>query len=123
MTFASFFRAVHGYDPFPWQLEAANRLTSGEPFSAVNVPTASGKTALIDAGIYAASQGGPRRIIFIIDRRVVVDEAHSRAERIARALQTDPALSEIAHKLGPVRIVRLRGGVHGDDDWVLYRKE
>ena len=35
-------------------------------------------------------------------------------------MRTDPALSELDAKLGPVQVVRLRGGVHGDDDWVIY---
>lgn len=119
MKFESMFRIIHGYEPFPWQSEAASRLVSGELFTSVNVPTASGKTALIDAAIYAAAQGGPRRIMFIIDRRVVVDEAHARAQRVARSLGKE-ALSEVASRLGPINVVRLRGGVHGDDDWVLY---
>ena len=122
MSFERFFRAVQGDDPFPWQLEAARRLLSGEALSAVNVPTACGKTALIDAAIYAAAYGGARRIAFIIDRRVVVDEAFLRAERIAQALRDaqHPVLRTLAERLGPIQVVRLRGGVHGDDDWLLY---
>lgn len=122
MSFEHFFRAVHGCDPFPWQQEAARRLVNGETLAAVNVPTACGKTALIDAAIYAAAHGGARRIAFIIDRRVVVDEAFLRAERIAQALQDDrnPVLRTLAERLGPIQVVRLRGGVHGDDDWLLY---
>ena len=121
MSFERFFHAVHGCDPFPWQQEAARRLVNGETLAAVNVPTASGKTALIDAAIYAAAHGGARRIAFIIDRRVVVDEAFLRAERIAEALQEDrnPVLRTLAERLGPIQVVRLRGGVHGDDDWLL----
>jgi len=119
MTFESMFHAIHGYDPFPWQSEAARRLASGEPFTSINVPTASGKTAMIDAAVYAAAYGGPRRIAFIIDRRVVVDEAYARAQHIADALSRS-SLSKLAERLGPIQVVRLRGGVHGDDDWVLY---
>lgn len=122
MSFEDFFRTVHGYAPFPWQQAAARRLVSGEALSAVNVPTACGKTALIDAAVYAAAQGGARRIAFIIDRRVVVDEAFLRAERIAQALRESgaPILKTLAERLGPLQVVRLRGGVHGDDDWLLY---
>jgi len=119
MTFESIFRTIHGYEPFPWQSEAARLMMDGESFSAVNVPTASGKTAMIDAAIYAAAHGGPRRIAFIIDRRVVVDEAYARAKRIADALSESP-LSDFSSRLGPIQVVRLRGGVFGDDDWVLY---
>ncbi|MFO1423663.1 MAG: type I-U CRISPR-associated helicase/endonuclease Cas3 [Candidatus Competibacteraceae bacterium] len=122
MSFERFFRAVHGHDPFPWQGEAARRLVAGEELAAVSVPTACGKTALIDAAIHAAAHGGARRIAFIIDRRVVVDEAFLRAERIAQALRAarNPVLRALAERLGPLQVVRLRGGVHGDDDWLLY---
>lgn len=119
MNFDHMFRTIHGYEPFPWQAEAAHRLTSGEKFNAVNVPTASGKTSMIDAAVFAAAHGGARRIAFIIDRRVVVDEAYNRAQRIANAL-SEPALDEFNQRIGPIQVVRLRGGVHGDDDWVLY---
>ena len=119
MTFDETFRSIHGYDPFPWQSEAARRLVEGEPFYAVKVPTASGKTAMIDIAVFAAAHGGPRRIAFIIDRRVVVDEAFTRANRIMAALN-EPHMKEFASKVGQIQVVRLRGGVFGDDDWVLY---
>jgi len=119
MTFDGMFRAIHGYDPFPWQSRAAKLLTEKDTSVSINVPTASGKTALIDAALYAAAHGGPRRIAFIIDRRVVVDEAYLRAKRIAEAL-SGKGMEDISSKLGPLQVVRLRGGVHGDDDWVLF---
>ncbi|MFC1579559.1 type I-U CRISPR-associated helicase/endonuclease Cas3 [Thermodesulfobacteriota bacterium] len=119
MTFESMFRAIYGYDPFPWQAKAARCLMERKPLAAVNVPTASGKTAMIDAAVYAAAHGGVRRIAFIIDRRVVVDEAYRRANQVAEALK-DPSMAELADQLGEIQVVRLRGGVHGDDDWVLY---
>ncbi len=120
MNFAEFFQTIQGYPPFPWQEEAARRLTGPASPLAVSVPTACGKTALIDAAVWAAAWGGPRRIAFIIDRRVVVDAAFERAQRIAEALQDESTLSTMAERLGPVQVVRLRGGVPGDDDWVLY---
>ena len=119
MNFESMFSAIHGCSPFPWQSEAARRLVEGEVFAAVDVPTACGKTAMIDAAVFSAAHGGPRRIAFIIDRRVVVDEAYARAQRIASAL-ANPSMKELSKRLGPVQVVRLRGGVYGDDDWFLY---
>jgi CRISPR-associated endonuclease/helicase Cas3 len=120
MTFEAMFRSIHGYDPFPWQSEAARKLIATEDLLSINVPTASGKTALIDAAVYAAAYGGPRKIAFIIDRRVVVDEAYLRARRIAAELANQDECKALAQRLGPVHVVRLRGGVHGDDDWVIY---
>lgn len=117
--FASFFRAVHGTTPFPWQTRAAERLARREVFG-VTVPTGLGKSALVDAAVWAAGQGAWRRIVFVVDRRIVVDAVHERALRIADRLGRDPSLAPIAARIGDMQVVRLRGGVFGDDDWVLY---
>ena len=125
MSFSKFFYDVHGFMPFPWQKEAADRLISDRDLNSIAVPTGCGKTAMIDAALYYAAHGGPRRIFFIINRRVVVDEAAERASKIAIALNSDgsPILRDMAKKLGPIRVVRLRGGVHTQDDWVWHPEE
>jgi CRISPR-associated endonuclease/helicase Cas3 len=128
-SFAVFFRAVHGQEPFPWQVRAAEQLARRATM-AVTVPTGLGKSALVDAAVWAAAQGGWRRIAFVVDRRIVVDAVYERARRIAGVLdelrsdlRRDPAPSELAtlaSRVGEIQVVRLRGGVFGDDDWVLY---
>ena len=119
MTFEALFSAIHGYPPFPWQSKAAAMLVSGTGRLSVSVPTACGKTALIDAAVYAACRGGARRIAFIVNRRAIVDEAYTRAQKLAAAMAA-PGMADIAKRLGPIQVVRLTGGVHDDDDWVLY---
>lgn len=121
MSFAEFFQSVHGREPFPWQAEAARRLLAGERLESITVPTGCGKTALIDAAVYHAAHGGPRRIFFIIDRRVVVDEAYERSERIRAALLAGSTalLRDLAQRLGKLQLLRLRGGVQMDGEWVF----
>ncbi len=132
-TFAEFFRELHGFDPFPWQARlAAQVLKEGWP-TPIAVPTAGGKTATLDIALYAQAEGYPqaaRRIFFIVDRRVIVDEAAHRARRIAGILKEreaeKSAVGEVARalkKLGgncdmPVRTVTLRGGMLRDTSWV-----
>lgn len=120
-TFTSFFQALHGHAPFPWQARAAARLARRE-LGAVTVPTGLGKSALIDAAIWAAAHGAWRRIAYVVDRRLVVDAVHERAQYIRHRLleSSDPGLRALGDHLGEMQVVRLRGGVHGDDDWVLY---
>ena len=98
--FEDFFQTLYGYEPFPWQSRLARRVASAEPGEtcwpeALALPTAAGKTACIDLAIFAlACQAGrspaertaPRRIFFVVDRRVIVDETFARAERLASAL-------------------------------------
>ncbi len=95
-SFEEFFSAVWGYTPFPWQAMLADRVTAGAWPKALDLPTASGKTACIDIAIYAlASQAdrtlqersAPRRIWFVVDRRIVIDEAFERAKTIVCALE------------------------------------
>lgn len=119
--FPSFYQAIHGHAPFPWQQRAAARLASRQTF-AVTAPTGLGKSSLVDAAVWAAAHGAWRRIVFVVDRRLVVDEVHERARRIQQALETasSHALQAVRERTGEIQVVRLRGGVFGDDDWVLY---
>ncbi len=133
--FPSFFRSLWSCDPFPWQRLLAERLAEGKWPRVLDLPTASGKTACMDAAIYAlAAQAdrlvwertAPRRIWFVVDRRIVVDEAFERAEQIAGKLLAakDGPLKEVADRLRaisgtekPLAVARLRGGVLRDDGW------
>lgn len=132
-TFDNFFDALWGFGPFPWQRMLAERISTGRWPEAVDLPTAAGKTACIDAAIYAlAAQAelplhertAPRRIWFVVDRRIVVDEAYDRALIIAdklAAASTGPLkmvadrLRELAGTGRPLATGRLRGGILRDD--------
>jgi len=120
MNFDHFFELVHGYAPFPWQSRAARTLCSEQPPEAIVVPTASGKMAALDMALFAAAQGGPRRIFYVIDRRIVVDQAYDHAKQLVAAIESRDELRSLRDRLGPINVVRLRGGVQGDDDWVLH---
>ena len=133
--FSSWFRALWGREPFPWQQMLAERVASGEWPQAIDLPTASGKTACIDIAVYALAaqadrplpeRAAPRRIWFVVDRRIVVDEAFERASKIADELAraTTGPLKEVADRLRalsgterPLAVGRLRGGVLRDDGW------
>ena len=133
-AFSEFFRALHGCDPFPWQSRLATQvLETGWP--SVAMPTGSGKTACLDVAIFAlAAEVGTnlqrrqaRRIFFVIDRRIVVDEAYSRARRIAARLAEAKGglLGHVAERLrslagpgeAPLATAILRGGIYRDDRW------
>ena len=133
--FRSFFRALWGYDPFPWQEMLAARTAADRWPQALDLPTASGKTACLDVAIHAlahqaeqplATRTAPRRIWFVVDRRIVVDEAYERAQTIAERLRSanDGPLKAVADGLRdlsgterPLAVARLRGGTFRDDGW------
>lgn len=134
-NFAAFFESLWQKEPFPWQTMLAERGVSGEWPEAINLPTASGKTVCLDAAVFAlaatANAPGlenrmPRRIWFVVDRRIVVDEAFERARKIAWKLAqaTEGPVKEVADGLRglsgtcrPLAVARLRGGAWRDDGW------
>jgi CRISPR-associated endonuclease/helicase Cas3 len=115
--FTAFFRALWGFDPFPWQQDLLQRLATGKDprrdYEAdrgfwpdvLDLPTGSGKTATLDIAVFhlalEALEKHKRcarvRIAFIVDRRLIVDDAYERAKRIAQALHWS-LLSEEAAK-------------------------
>jgi CRISPR-associated endonuclease/helicase Cas3 len=132
-AFDDFFEQVHGagLKPFPWQQKLVREALAGRWPKSIALPTAAGKTALIDIAVYALAAGAPesaRRIFFIVDRRVVVDEAVERARRIADRLRqaTSGVAAEVAQSLlriagvdaqDPLCVATLRGGQAPDDIW------
>ncbi|KKZ10629.1 MAG: hypothetical protein TH68_10100, partial [Candidatus Synechococcus spongiarum 142] len=144
--FSGFFHAIHGYDPFPWQQRLVNELADGSDKQppdiwpdVLDLPTGSGKTAALDVAIFhlalRADEPGKAalRIALVVDRRLVVDDAFSRARKIAKALCNSlkkdvegwEVVKEVAHRLRglagqdapPLVAQRLRGGAPLEHDW------
>ncbi|MCY4211121.1 MAG: type I-U CRISPR-associated helicase/endonuclease Cas3 [Gammaproteobacteria bacterium] len=111
---------------------------------AIALPTASGKTACMDIALFSlASQAGrmvnkqiltaPRRIFFVVDRRVIVDEAYARAQRLVGKLEQAKegilkcvadnlriiASGQVfdAEKERPLQAHLLRGGMYRSEAW------
>ncbi len=138
--FDRYFMALWGRAPFTWQHELASRVL-GDPThpwpETIALPTAWGKTACLDIAVFAlAAQAhrlergepltAPRRVFFVVDRRVIVDEAFRRAQKMAEMLATATAgpLKEVADRLrliadGPVplAVFELRGGMYRSEAW------
>ncbi len=142
--FDEFFKALYNKTPFPWQSRLALDLAKGEWPDCIDLPTASGKTSVIDIAVFtlACQAAKPpvertigRRIFFTVNRRVIVDEAFDRARDLAATLieaeeKNDPGiLGEVARalrslneesnpcKAPPLDIAQLRGGVYRDRAW------
>ena len=142
--FPAFVRAVHGHDPFPWQVAlAAEVLDRGRWPGLVDVPTGLGKTSMMDIAVFAAAttahQVGPdrigrRRCFLVVDRRIVVDEAYQHARRIAQGLadaerDADPgvlgrvaaglrAYAPHADRSELLPVTRMRGGMTWAAAWL-----
>lgn len=132
--FASFYEEVHCKRPFDWQEELAQTVCrSGWP-RYLDMPTASGKTSVMDIAVFHLAMEGrragrtaPLRIAFVVDRRLVVDGAYGHARRIACKIngREGEVVGRVADGLGsfsdglPLEVARLRGGMPRDDDWAL----
>ena len=138
--FAEFFTVLWGQNPFAWQKDLARRVVERVESSwpdAIALPTASGKTACLDIAVFAlAAQASrltrkqvitaPRRIFFVVDRRVIVDEAYERARRLACKLEQAEEgilrrvadnLRQIADDTQPLATHVLRGGMYRSEAW------
>jgi hypothetical protein len=116
--FRGFFHALWRCYSLPWQSMLPERVAQGPWPQAVDLPTAAGEAAYIDAAIHTlASQAdrwlvertAPRRVWFVVDRRIVVYEAHEGARTLtnkpagvmdARGSGLDPA-----HRAGQALLV------------------
>lgn len=133
--FPAFFDAIHGYAPFPWQRRLVERLDDTNEWPDVlDLPTGSGKTAALDAAVFHLALRADKpaeaalRVALVVDRRLVVDDAHARATKIACELENPskhPVLEEVARRLRrlagekapPLIARRLRGGAPLEYDW------
>lgn len=70
--------------PFPWQIELLRRFRQGEGVSSLDIPTGLGKTAVMAVWLVARALGAslPRRLVYVVDRRAVVDQATEVAESL-----------------------------------------
>lgn len=127
--FIGFFRGVHGFAPYPWQVRLARQvIDTGSWPGSIDLPTGSGKTALLDIAVFALAarpEVMPRRIVFVINRRTVVDQAYEHVVKIQAALEESDAdpVRRVASRLrgvcggAPINGTRLRGGVHNSRSW------
>ncbi|MEZ5353753.1 MAG: DEAD/DEAH box helicase family protein [Bryobacteraceae bacterium] len=70
-------RLTEGERCFPWQSNLLAMFMAGEVPSALDIPTGLGKTAVIAIWLIARASGAPlpRRLVYVVDRRAVVDQA------------------------------------------------
>ena len=133
--FDTFYRAAHGgCDPFPWQSRLARHvLEHGWP-RVLDLPTGTGKTTTLEIALWAlaaAPDRMPRRIVLVVDRRIVVDQGAAAARALQAALDNakDGPLRAVAQalralmgdreldKAPPFEVAIMRGGMPRDNDW------
>jgi CRISPR-associated endonuclease/helicase Cas3 len=136
LDFVDYFTDVYEYAPFPWQERLAKKLVTDHAWpDLIDLPTASGKTACLDIALFhlawCAERGeawrAARRIVFVVDRRIIVDSAADRANKLREALENPrtTAVKRVARALdklgGSSRLIceKLRGGMPRERGFAL----
>lgn len=118
--FQETFKILTGHSPFPWQVNLYERFISDSenniPAIAA-IPTGLGKTNVIAIWLIAlANRPGkmPRRLVYVVNRRTVVDQTTDEVEKIRRNLEGNPGLEA---RLGSLAISTLRGQFSDNQTW------
>jgi len=129
--FAAFFEAVYGYPPHDWQVRLAHLVMERRRWpDLLDLPTGVGKTSALDVAVFSlafAPEHFPRRVMFVVDRRLIVDQVSRRADMLRQALEDPEApaiIRAVATRLGQLSggtgptlgVSKLRGGV-SDRSW------
>ena len=123
--FSISFKDLTGHDPFPWQRRLFDEYFShGKIPPAIDIPTGLGKTAVIAVWLLARACGAPlpRRLVYVVDRRAVVDQATEFAETLRENLSREE-LAPVRKGLrlgddGPLPISTLRGRHIDNREWM-----
>ncbi len=132
--FAKHFALLTGHNPFPWQQKLFSEILNGQFRKSCPVPTGLGKTSIIAIWLLSvayralskAMRSFPRRLVYVVNRRTVVDQATREAEAMRAALRDTLELHEISQALQllqtrdvdvPLAISALRGQFADNAEW------
>lgn len=110
-----------GQTPFPWQERLlTEHFAEGSIPDALDIPTGLGKTSVIAIWTAARAAGAnvPRRLVYIVDRRAVVDQATDEAERIRSVIDEAPELKRALGLTRALPISTLRGQHVDNWEWL-----
>ena len=108
LTFYQIFEALTGHSPLYWQTRLFGRMVSGKTPKVCDLPTGLGKTSVIAIWLIALCHQAdaqriklPRQLVYIVNRRTVVDQATAMVEQIRERLRNPncPEWSEHAETL------------------------
>lgn len=111
-----------GWSPFRWQVRLLiDWLLAGKLPISVDIPTGLGKTSVMALWLIALAEGAqlPRRLVYVVDRRAVVDQATRFAEQLKSNLSPDMASSlGLDGDSDGLPISTLRGGFTDNRKWL-----
>lgn len=128
--FSSIFEKLTGHSPFPWQVRLFKAWSEGsfDQTATCTLPTGAGKTLVIAIWLIALAlhpNRVPRRLVYVVNRRTVVDQTSDEVRNIAKNLVAAglhdalKALCTIEIPEGeiPLAISTLRGQMADNRTW------
>jgi len=113
MSFEDDFKHLTANAPFPWQVSLyQDSLSLGKFPATCNLPTGLGKTSVVAIWRLALATNPakvPRRLVYVVNRRTVVDQTTSEVERYRDAIQNNPELGQLRETLASLCAVRSPG--------------
>lgn len=106
------FLALTGNSPFPWQRALYGEFAEGRFPASCNLPTGLGKTSVVAIWLIALAQFPdrvPRRLVYVVNRRTVVDQTTVEVENYRKALQSKPELRVMRESLSEMCAIPLDG--------------
>jgi CRISPR-associated endonuclease/helicase Cas3 len=133
MSFVEYFQAITGNAPFPWQQRMYDEFVRGNISSTANIPTGLGKTSVVAIWLIALAlhpDKMPRRLVYVVNRRTVVDQTTIEVENLRNALTQNTKLRALSDNLrqlcalplpqpnsSPLAISTLRGQFADNREW------
>jgi CRISPR-associated endonuclease/helicase Cas3 len=127
--FSEIFLGLTGSKPFPWQEAFYRCLIADEcPPQTADLPTGLGKTSVVVIWLIALlthPNRVPRRLVYVVNRRTVVDQTSAEVERLRERLKANPdrlakltALCAVPVPLDePLALSTLRGQFADNREW------
>ncbi len=132
MEFGELFQKMTGHPPMRWQNRLYQSFLNDEIPQTISLPTGLGKTSVIHVRLLALAhqsmQGQvclPRRLVYIVNRRTVVDQATTEVEKLVERMKT-PELADFRELLSrmcaftsdePLVVSTLRGQLADNATW------
>ncbi|NOZ51631.1 MAG: type I-U CRISPR-associated helicase/endonuclease Cas3 [Gammaproteobacteria bacterium] len=122
--FDAWFYPLFGKEPMHWQRRLFHQLVDDGVPPYLDMPTGLGKTSVMAIWLIARvfNSALPRRLVYVVDRRAVVDQATREAEKLKNSLKNQDALDEICQRLGLAEKVlpvsTLRGQLADNREWL-----
>lgn len=133
IDFCESFKSLTGFVPFGWQIRLFEKFVIGDfaSCSTCRLPTGLGKTSLLTLWLIALAKNPavvPRRLVYVVNRRTVVDQTSFEAEKLSGRLSNVPLIEKALRQLCsvvddkdvnfcPLAISTLRGQFADNRQW------